>query len=216
MRFGATAVIVMVACAGSGAATVNRELHVRVRTDSEAPVPDAIVMLDATTRGVTDAGGSLRTMVSGAPGQRARIDVACPTGFRTRADGIDVVLRRADGDLDTPAAMTLDVQCLPIMRRGVLVVRAPGGTSLPILINGERTGEVGVAGLAHVPLSLLPGTNLRVMLDTSAAPKLRPANPTQQFSIDDRDAVLAFDQAFVSVTPKRRPRRPSHIPYRIN
>jgi hypothetical protein len=87
---------------------------------------------------------------------------------------------------------------------------------LPLLINGDRMGDTGVTGLAHIPVSLVPGTSLRVTLDTSADPRLRPVNPSRRFAIEDRDSLLVLDQAFAA--EKSKPVFPRHrdVPYRIH
>lgn len=205
------------ACAGSGAASIPFTIDVRVRTDVGDAVPGATITLDALMRGVTDATGALRVELSGVVGQRVPVDVTCPDGYRPRAAASEVVLRRANGSdsADSPL-LTLDAECLPERRRGVLVVHAVGAPSFPVLINGERIGATGASGITHIPLDLVPGTVLRVTLDTSSAPELRPVDPMQRFAIEDRDTVLVLDQAFVSPMPKRVARRPRDVPYRIN
>lgn len=207
----------LAACEGSGAASIPFSIDVRVRTDVGDAVPGATVTLDSQTRGVSDATGALRVEIIGVVGQRVPVDVTCPAGYRQRASASEVVLRRAnDRDAAVSSTATLDAECLPERRRGVLVVRAVGAPSLPVLLNGERIGDTGVSGIAHIPVDLAPGTVLRVTLDTSSAPKLRPVNPTQRFAIEDRDSVLVLDEAFAAAMPKRVSRRRRDVPYRID
>jgi len=216
MRAALLVVALLSGCLGDAAAVVTAELELRVRTDNGAAVRGAIILVDATSRGETDADGIFRTRTRGAPGQRVRVDVKCPAGFRPRADGLEAVLRRAGDDEQVEVSrLALDAECLPTNRLGVLVVRAVGAPSLPILINGERSGETGATGIAHVPVKLVPGTALRVTLDTSSTRALRPQNPTQRFAIEDRDAVLLVDQSF-SAAPKRKFHRHRAAPYRID
>jgi hypothetical protein len=54
-----------------------------------------------------------------------------------------------------------------------------------------------------------PGSELRLSLDTSAAPELSPQHPARDVHVTDRDELVVFDQAFERVrAPPRRPRAP--------
>jgi hypothetical protein len=64
---------------------------------------------------------------------------------------------------------------------------------------------------------LPPRASIRVSLDTSERPQLRPENPQRTFQLEDRDAVLVFEQKFAEKLPRRpaKPKPLTSVPYRI-
>ncbi|MGD8858915.1 MAG: hypothetical protein PVI30_02820 [Myxococcales bacterium] len=174
-------------------------VRLRASTPDDAPVPGARFWLDGRAIGETGADGALRTRIA----VSAQLTMACPPRYRT-----DTPERR----VTVPAAprgreLAITLRCIPERRLTALAVRtrgAPGG--LPVLADDRVVGQTDVDGVAHVLLDSRPHGSLRVMLDTGAAPRLRPQDPVQTFRVGDADGVLLLEQSFER--PARRKRRP--------
>ncbi len=221
MRVGLTLLAAIgLACTGDAAVVEIFAFQLRVQTDMGDVVPNAVLSRDGTTLGHTDARGTREVNMTGKEGQRVLFEVACPQGFRQRRASQQVVLRPVAALTRGSDARRREVTltCVPVTRFGVLVVRVAGAHGVPVLVDERMVATTNAAGIAHVPLSLVPESSLRVSLDTSAVPRLRPANPSQRFVIEDRDALLVFDQTLTEVKqPQRRKHgRTRDLPYRLN
>lgn len=192
------------------------------------PLAGLQVRLHERELGATDAAGSFATELRGEEGQRVKLQVACPDGYREPEQPAPLTLRTMaalpseDGQGEPALAATrVSVECLPDQRMAVLVVRADGKPNLPILVHGEEVGRTSADGVGHAMLELEPGAELHVSLDTSSLPVLRPKNPARRFRIADEDSILVFDQPFEErVVEKKRKRRKKkkvvqHVPYRM-
>ena len=190
-----------------------------------ATAPDGAVVsglrawADGRELGNTRGDGSLDATVSGREGQRVMLSFACPLGHRTLDAQRELWLRRARPIAKRPAAIALSVRCQPIERVAALVVRARGSRSagLPVLAQGEVIGRTSSDGTAHLLIATRARSALRVTIDTSAVPALRPANPVQTFELLDADRLLLFEQRFAleARTPIIRQRLGGR-PYRID
>lgn len=217
--FACSALLFLMACAPHPGPRTRYRVSVVVRTDRLQPVPGAVIAVDDAHNAPTDSHGDASLQVDGREGQRIRLTVTCPERFRPHAGPIDSALRTL-GKLDGGGqrAVNIETTCLPAVRTGVLLVRSQGATAIPVWIDGVLAGQTGANQVAHIPLTLVPGGNLRVTLDTSATPRLRPVSPSHRFVVEDRDGVLVLDQAFTQVTPKRLARvsvPPPELPYRV-
>lgn len=191
------------------------------------PLAGVRIKAEGSELGVTDDSGALDASLLGTEGQRMRLEVACPEGYKEPTELAPIVLRSmarlaSEGEGPARAATRVSVECRPTQRRAVLVVRADGKPDLPILVQGERVARTSADGVGHALLELEPGAELLVALDTSSLPQLRPKNPARRFRIEDEDTILLFDQPFAEapkpkVHRKRRPKPPpQHVPYRID
>jgi len=103
----------------------------------------------------------------------------------------------------------------------VIAVRA-GQPNLPVLIRGEVVAQTGASGTAHVLLKERAGSAVRLTLDTSSSPRLRPASPTRIFTVAGKDDFAVWDQPFDLIAkkvPKKKdppPPPPKHVPYRMD
>jgi hypothetical protein len=154
---------------------------------------------------LSDAGGRVTTRVQGREGDTAAFVVRCPDGYRSPDEPVGIVLRRF---VDPHAVPEQEVTCLPLSRRVVVAVRAPGGAELPVLAGGVEVARTDALGVAHVIWDLPVGESLELTLDTSAQPELQPRSPRQSFGELSSDDVLVFEQRF----ERRRSRPPSRSP----
>jgi len=194
------------------------DVRVRVTTDMGEPVAAAELRVQGGASALSDAAGFHRWSLRGRDGERRLLKVSCPAGHRDHAGPVPFVLRRLAGvDGSSTSTTEIATECIPRTRQGVLVVRARGAGVLPVVIDGKQVGLTNDQGVAHLPMELVPGSELRVTLDTTAQPRLIPTNPTQRFIAEDRDSILAFDATFRTQAPRKRRRRSvQDRPYRIN
>jgi hypothetical protein len=99
-------------------------------------------------------------------------------------------------------------RCAPLARTVVVGVRTERGEQLPILYLGKEVGRTNDQGVSHLSLTVRPGEQVTLELDTKSRgenrPKLRPANPTLTFVAKDKDDFVALDQKF-EIEPKPAP-----------
>jgi hypothetical protein len=167
--------------------------------------------------GTTGPSGAIDVDLPGQDGETADITVTCPPGFRPLREPIRVKLRAFRGAEHGREQLDHRITCRPERRDVVVVVQAPGAKALPVLVDGERRGTTDADGIAHVFVQAEPSSMLRVAVDTSRDPDLRPQNPSRPFQVADEDEVFVFATRLSRPAPKpvRRavPSRP--IPYRL-
>lgn len=193
---------------------------VRAMTPGGELVADVRAWADARELGVTRGDGVLHAMLAGREGQRVQLTFACPAGHRTLDPRREFPLQATRAvTAQREATVSLTVRCAPIEQLAALVVRASGASAagLRVRVEGEALGQLGRDGTAHLLVAVRARQPLRVMLDTSAAPALRPANPMQTFELRDQDRVVLFDQHFSAATRKVPTTAPRvRRPYRID
>jgi hypothetical protein len=199
-------------------------LSLHARTPRGEPVVGARFFANGSVLGVTDEHGELTASVSGREDETVLITQNCPSGYRERSQPRPLQLRAyVAADPSHGQRLSLDAVCEREQRRAALVVRALRGDrslSLPIRVDGELLAQTGPDGTSHVLLTVSPHHNVRVALDSSVWPRLRPESPVRTFPIDDDQDVLLFDQRFTDEPQRPRPPRPAHnarphAPYRI-
>lgn len=220
------------ACGGSTATPLDKTFDVVLRASSDEgePVQGATFVHGESSLGKTDVAGRVATKIQGVDGQTLAVVTTCPDGYLAPEQSAQLRLTEVRKlDSNAPATIELDVVCTRKMRDIVLVVRTNQAPSLPVEVSGKSIGSTDSNGQAHYHVQLDRSVGrLSVSLDTGAAPKLRPQNPSRVFELEGRDAVLLFDQSFAAERPapptrrlvatKKRveepPARP--IPYRID
>jgi len=212
----AWSILVWTGCAPAPVAK-STPVQIQARTPDGAPVAGTRLWAAGRALGTTGAEGTLEATLKGS----AAITALCPATHETVTRERWLTLPTAT---EQPIeALELRVVCTPLRQLAALVVRAEGAEpGLPIRVRGEVVGHTDDDGAAHVLLDARPGHTLRVSLDTSSQPELRPQDPVQSFRLGNSDEVLLFDQGFERERPRRRQRRavssrptPSAVPYRI-
>lgn len=208
--------LVSPACEPSPAPSL-RGLVVAARDDEGRALPGIPVELDgiATTR--TGEAGTARISLSASGPARARIGVRCGAASRD-APPRTVTRAQAGGS----GWLELTFTCRPLLRRLVVVVRAPGAQGAWLRADGQPVARIESDGTLHASLERAPESELRLMLDTGGLP-LSPRNPVLDVRVPDRDELIVFDQALVPTRaasrrkPAPAPRReaPSALPYAI-
>jgi hypothetical protein len=196
-------------------------ITIRVQDEDMAPLSGAAVKANGEQLGMTSRNGLLQIRLKGAEGDMQSVSIRCPDGYRTVNETRSVTLRSFSDIANGLAAKgpTLNWQCEPAERLAALVVRASGQPNIPVRLHGRELTRTGSDGTAHTLLRLPPGSNLRVALDTTARPELRPQSPERIFQVEDRDTIFTFDQQFIeSKRPVHRkaPESKRLVPYRIH
>lgn len=211
------------ACGDEPAAVQHLSITLHAATPKAAPVAGTRFFANGTQLGITDESGLLTTGLVAREGDVIAITTNCPAGYRGPATPRSLhVHRYASRSAQPSQVLGLTAVCEPEERNAALVVRARRGAaplSLAIRVDDELLGQTDSDGLSHMLLAVRPHRNVRVALDTSQAPQLRPRDPVRTFQIDDDQDVLVFDQVFSDAPRTRRtePKRAArpHTPYRI-
>jgi hypothetical protein len=205
-------------------ATAAYEILFRATDERGRAVAGAAFSTTDQALGVTSASGELAHALRGREGSTLSIKVKCPAGHEPVEEAPPLrlhTLRALAGGAESKERLRYSVRCERTERTLAVVVRSRGATDVPVLVNGARQGSTDADGVAHFAYSLAPGAPVRVVLDTSAQPALRPQNPTKTFTVGSEDAVVLFDQ---KLEPERKPpvraRKAAspvrHIPYRLD
>jgi hypothetical protein len=205
--------LLLVACR-VGSPRETRSIDVTVTDDAGDPLAEVPLTVDELPSKHTDAVGKASLSVSAGLDRRIRIAAVCPEAYRPSEPR--TVAMAGAGRLE------LRFQCRPRLRTLAVVVNAPRAQGLTMRADGESIGKIGADGTLHAVLKRTPEAELRLMLDTSSAPQLRPQNPVQDVVVPDRDEILVFDQQLTSAPARRnKPATPTakvemrHIPYAI-
>jgi len=181
--------------------------------------------------GVTDANGVWVQRLRAPYGTPVPLTATCPAGHRP-ADTVQSIRFDPIRSLDPAVAargIEHSIQCLPLERDAVVIVRATGThlvAGIPVLVDGREVARIDEGGVAHVPLRKLPNTAFRIELAAATInPYLQPGQPAHDFTIPDEDVFLTFDQPFTFEPPaqvrhvRRTVRRPTlpvrHAPIRV-
>ena len=199
------------------------EHHFVIRALSDGvAVEGATVITNGQRSGETNAEGEVRVGLTGPNGALVSLAVECPEGFRSPADLRPLRLQTFEGLSSDQERQVIrrTVTCLPTERAAAVVVRTVGFPGLPIIIRGREVARTDASGAAHFSLRLPPNRSVRIRIDTSARPELRPQNPESTIQMPDRDELFILDQPFeLQDAPRRNRRRraPSgpNLPVRI-
>lgn len=210
-------IALLMACAETQAPADVR-LQVTTRDDWGAALANVPVAVDGQVVASSDAAGRAQVGLSARAG-RVRVSASCPEGYRS-PDPRSLPLKASARQ----PSLELEFVCRPELRTLLLVVRAPEAAGFVVRADGEPIGTVGRDGTLHALLRRKPEAELRLTLDTSAAPDLVPRNPVREIQVADRDDILVFDQRLAPLAPApkaprqgRRAERPppKHIPFAI-
>ncbi len=218
----AAMLFLLTTCANGEEAEKPTTLHVFVSSDDGEPLEGAVVGVDGSEAGVTDAKGRVNTVLRGPDGRLVAIDVQCPGGW-TPKEGIRRDLRlRHMRPLDEPrgdlAPLESHFECSFPTRSHVLIVHTDGRADLPVMVTGKHVGTTDSHGVAQVVIVGTPGDEVLVRLDTGDHPLLRPASPSRRLILPDKSRFLVFDQEFESRekrVKKGRRRKRSSGPKRL-
>ena len=206
MHLGRVALLSMawagaVSCSRPGP-SASYDLLVRVSGGPGRPLAGARILFQGKQVGTSKDNGIVKLSIEGTEGEVFPFTVACPDGYRSPNKPIDVALRRL-ADPGKPPEYA--VSCTPLTRSVVVAVRADQGPNLPVIYLGQEVARTDSSGAAHVLLSLPPGEEFELMLDTSnaAGERLRPQKPTGKFAVKNADEMLTFHVPFTVEVEKR-------------
>lgn len=198
-------VAALVGCRAEEAPSRLFNIDVVARDDRGAPLGEIVIATAGAAVGRTDAQGRLRLGVRGREDSLLRLEPRCPDGSTQRETSRELRLpARAEAPLE------LTVTCERANRVAALLVNAPGLTGLPIVVQDRVVARTDRAGSAHVLLEGAPGTQMRVVLDTSAYPKASPRSPERTVTIGSDDAIEVFATELREGRKKRSRRERRH------
>ncbi len=176
--------------------------------DPGEPVAGATVMTrNDQVLGTTDASGTLRIQLRAPFGTTIPITATCPAGHRAPQVVPNITFHPVRTLDPAIAARGIEhsIQCLPEQRDAVVIVRATGAqqiVGIPILLDGREVARTDEAGVAHIAVSKAPNSSFRLELAAgSISPFLQPQQPARDFTIQDEDLFLPFDQPFTYSEP---------------
>lgn len=174
-----------------------QKVVLRVSSDPGKPLQNAEVLYGGQRVGMTGESGAAEIQLAGKDGEVFDVTVACPKGFDSPKTPVKVTLHRLADPNKRPEYA---VQCPPKTRTVVVAVRAEGASDMPVTLLGRQIARTDDSGAAHVVLTLEPGEQFDLMLDTSEErfEDLRPQNPVASFGIGHQDDIFTFDQKFDS------------------
>jgi len=202
-------------CAREERRTASYPLVIRVESQPGQPVPGASISFQGRSVGRTDDGGTVTLAVRGAEGEHVTIGIRCPDGFAAAGKGADIVLHALEDPTQKPE---YDVECRPLHRTIVVVVRADRGANLPVMYLGREVARTDESGAAHALLEVPASEDVEVSLSTSEAgnERLRPQNPTMKFFASDPSDLKLFSVPFQVAPEARVYRAERRLPIRIN
>jgi hypothetical protein len=192
----------LLACQNDTAAVISVSLQITVQADPGFGLPGVPVRIDGELLGRTDASGALRRSVHGAPGRLVTIVPECPRGHRQPEEPSRIRLRRYGSSGELP--IEVDLQCRPLVRVAIFVVRAANGANIPIVVNGEHVATTNSAGVAHFSRWGAPGTEYLVQLDASGNRSLLPQSASALVELPDFDELFIVERTFQSAQSKGR------------
>lgn len=195
-------------------------VELRASTEDGTPLPGAAFTLGSKAAGTTTADGRVVRQVTGEEGTTLRVGVACPPDFDPPPQ-LPVVRLTRTRSIDARQAQPLpvEVRCERRLNDVVVVVKAERGARLPVLIDGKPVTSTDDDGVAHVLLRRSRAEKrLDVALDTSGRASLKPINPARTYETNGRDAVVLFEQTFVTAPSAVARAAPSrrHVPVRVD
>lgn len=215
---------VLAACAAPPARPATYPVAFLARAEDGAPLPGLRLAAAGRALGVTDAEGRLSAELSGREGQTVGLDAVCPEGFEGPLQKPALRLRTFES-LEPGGRGRLRLELTCRARERLLVVAVSAGTKdLPILLRGEPLARTGAAGTAHVLLRVPDEGAVRLTLDTTAHPELRPQSPSRTFAAKRQDEFAVWVQTFEQApkTPRKRSPRSAqpappkrYVPYRL-
>ena len=182
-----------------------------VESDPGVPLELTKILVNGSHVGHSDRRGNLRATVRSTPEAVIRIDHECPEGFAGPGEAKHMRMRDYKGVRGSAMpAMQVRLRCRPLRRRAVFVVRARGGSHLPVFLNGDLVTHTNAEGVAHFSAEGSPGAEYVVKLDTLERPSLVPHSPTHLFALSDEHQIFVVDQVFerTRTSQRRRVSRP--------
>lgn len=180
-------------------------LEIAVHADPGTPLAAVPIRVDGESVGVTGSDGTLRIPVVGEPGHVLRIAHDCPVNHRAPREAELLRIRRYDQDRSAPIEIKLE--CRPLTRIAVFVVRAKNGAHLPVRVNDELVATTNSFGVAHFSTRGRPGSEYLVELDASGDPTLLPHSVVTQFRLPDANELFVVTPSFQAADPLRKAHR---------
>lgn len=165
-----------------------------------APLAGVRFSRDKRELGITGSSGDVLASVVGEAGSSVQFTAECPEGYQSPSAPVLATLHRES------RRPVFKVDCSATTRRVVIAVRAANGADLPIMYLGQAVGRTDSSGAGHIALRVPAYDSVQLALDTSARPRLKPQNPTANFTVTNQDQLFVFDTQFVSDGPRAAPR----------
>lgn len=210
-------------CGGTEAPRPTFRALFDVTTETGEPVMGAKIFVGDRAAGSTGNDGRLVADFPAIEGDTLDLSVRCPETLvdPTAVPPLTVVSTHTVEGANSATPMKRTFVCARAEREIAVVIRAPKGANLPVLVDGKQVATTNEDGNAHIVITRLPTDGpVSVQLDTSAQPALVPKSPRREIPNRGEDKLVLLDQEFSLPSPPRSrpPRRPPapRVPYRVN
>ncbi len=190
------------------------EIVLKVEADPGTPIPGAVIVRGGKDLIATGVDGKAKLTLGGKEGDGYEFTVRCPADFMSPSKPVSVYLHHLSDPTKIPEYNAL---CPPTTRKLVVSIRAENGANLPVLYLGKPIARTDESGSAHILLTMKPGDQFELQLDTSEKgnERLRPRMPTGTFAMRQRDDLQSFDQKFflekIVVAPQAKIQRATKV-----
>lgn len=201
--------LLALACDSPAPTAASYPVTLRTLSEDGEPLADVELVARGQRVGRTGAEGKLLVQLPGHEGAQIAFEARCPSGSQLQGEARAIRLRTLD---DGPPP-EVEFVCARDKRTAALIVSAPGFAQLPVLLHDREVARTDATGTAHLLLEGQPATPLRVVLDTSARPRVLPASPHKDLQITARDEVVIFAPELSEVAePKKKVHRAKKAP----
>jgi hypothetical protein len=209
MRCIATALLaaLFVACKPPPPAVLEHDVVFTVASDVGDPVANVRLFRPGAEIGQTGVDGKLATRFREPDGTQLTIHAMCPEGYVDPVADTSLVLRELSKVASRPGTgRRVHIQCRRTRVLAAVVVKTKFA-GLPILYEGEEITRTGPSGVAHVSAAVPPRGTFSLTVDTSAAARLAPRNPSATFTLSGEDRFFVFDAGLQRLPEPRKPRK---------
>ncbi|MGM0555691.1 MAG: hypothetical protein ACQEVA_04845 [Myxococcota bacterium] len=189
------------------------------------PVAGAKIIVDGSPVGFTDRDGLFQAALSERKGAEVTVSVEPPDGYKLTKDATTTqtmsLTENVTGEGMTRVPVSLQAQMVSTKENYLLWVDLQCDedsldegqcTDVPVLVGGEEVARTNEQGIAHITLTRVPGSSLKVEVDTpeyegddeDEAWKMKPADPDWTLDLGTDAEVLVIEQRFTDPAAAER------------
>lgn len=180
-----------------------------VERDPGVPIAGASVLYKGKSIKDTDANGAAFLQLQKPDGEQVELNITCPPDT-TPAEPLRIKVLRVQGQ----KYLEQRVRCAPLIRHIAVSVRVDDGPGLPVSYLGEVKATTDASGAAHFLMDVPPNQPIKLRIDASAFPKLKPQYDEVAFQVADADDMFSVQSKFIPEAKKvirARPKRSGPI-----
>ncbi len=164
-----------------------------VERDPGVPIAEAPVLYKDKLIKNTDANGAAFLQLQKPDGEEVELNITCPPDT-TQAPALRIKVLR----VKEQKYLEQHVRCAPLIRHIAVSVRVDDGPGLPISYFGEVKATTDASGAAHFLMDVAPNKQVKLRIDASAYPKLKPQYDEVAFKVADADDMFSVKSKFTS------------------